>query len=102
VQKVGRHFELFEKNLTEPNKQQPKNILEQNYKMDRAQYKPHVGLNLLDVFFKVLTDLCCEKPGNQISDANGPYLQKSDRMNKILTQPLNQGREEHRNVIVVV
>jgi hypothetical protein len=27
VQKVGRHFELFEKNLTEPNKQQPKKYL---------------------------------------------------------------------------
>ena len=66
--------------------------------MGRAQCKSQVGLNLLGVFFKVLTDLCCEKPGDQISDANGHYLHKADRMRKILMEPLNQGREERRNV----
>jgi hypothetical protein len=98
VQKVGRHFELFEKNLTEPDKQHPKKNFEQNYKLDRAQYKPHVGLNLLDVFFKVLIDLFGQKTGDQIRDANGPDLQKSDGVRKILTEPLNQGFEKHRNV----
>jgi hypothetical protein len=90
AQKVGRHGELFEKNLTEPHKQQPKYILEYNGKMGRAQYKPHVGLNLFDVFFKVLSDLCCEKPGDEISDKNGPYLQKAAGMKKILGKPLIQ------------
>jgi hypothetical protein len=47
-------------------------------------------------------NLFCEKPSNHIADANGPDLQKADRMRKIRTQPLNQGREQFRNVIVIV
>ncbi len=91
VEKAERYFEPFEKNLTEPKEQQPKKILQHNCKMERAQYQPHVGLNFLAVFFKVLMDLCCEKPGDQIRDANGPDLHKADRVRKILTQPLEPG-----------
>jgi hypothetical protein len=61
--------------------------------MDWAQYKSHVGLNLLDAFFKVLMNFTGYKPGDQLRDTNGAYLHESDRMRKILTQPLNQGRE---------
>jgi hypothetical protein len=99
VKKAERYFEPFEKNLTEPKEQQPKKIFEHHCKMERTQYQSHVGFNFLGVFFKVLMDLCCEKPTDQISDANGPDLQKAYRMRKVLTQPLNQGCDEHRNSI---
>jgi len=36
VQKIGRDSEFFEKNLTEPYKKQPKDILEDDGKMEWA------------------------------------------------------------------
>ena len=70
--------------------------------MGRAHCKSYVSLNLLDVFFKESMDLYGQQPGDQISDANGPYLHKDDRMKEIFLEPLNQGCHEHRNVIEVV
>ena len=54
--------------------------------MRRADCKARVILNLFDIFFKKLADLSRYKPGDQIADANGADLHKSDRMKKILTQ----------------
>jgi hypothetical protein len=46
-------------------------------------------------------DLCCEKPGEQATHSDGPYLHKADRMKKIFLEPLPQGCREHRNVMRV-
>ena len=98
VQKVDRHVELFEKNLTEPDQQHPEKIPGDNCKMGRTHCKAHVGLDLVDVFFKKMADFLREKPGNQIGETNGPELHKSNRMKKILTEFLKQGKNVLRNV----
>ena len=49
------------------------------------------------VLFKVPPDLNGGNIGNQISDADDPYLEESDRMDKIFTVSMDLGVHLHRN-----